>query len=102
MTSVADDRRMPYHVYILASHRRTLYTGITSNLGLRLSQHAEGLGSKFAAKYNVNRLVLAEEAPSRMEAVEREKQIKRWRREKKISLIESINPHWIDMTNTPH
>ncbi|MGY8880899.1 MAG: GIY-YIG nuclease family protein [Dehalococcoidia bacterium] len=50
---------MAYHVYILASRQRTLYTGVTSNLGLRLSQHAEGHGSKFAKKYNVNRLVFA-------------------------------------------
>jgi putative endonuclease len=92
---------MPYHVYILASHRKTLYTGVTSNLTHRLSQHAEGRGSQFAAKYNVNRLVFAEEASTRMEAVAREKQIKRWRREKKLSLIESINPHWVDLTNTP-
>ena len=93
--------RMQYHVYILASHRKTLYTGVTSNLTRRLSQHAEGRGSQFAAKYNVNRLVFAEEAPTRMEAVAREKQIKRWRREKKLALIESINPQWVDLTNTP-
>ena len=91
---------MAYHVYILASRQRTLYTGVTSNLGLRLSQHAEGHGSKFAKKYNANRLVFAEEAVSRMEAVGREKQTKRWRREKKIALIESVNPKWVDMTNT--
>jgi putative endonuclease len=46
-------------------------------------------------------LVFSEEAQTRMEAVSREKQIKRWRREKKIALIEAVNPHWIDMTNTP-
>jgi putative endonuclease len=92
---------MPYHVYILASHRKTLYTGVTSNITHRLSQHALGMGSKFVSKYNVHRLVFTEEAPTRMEAVGREKQIKRWRREKKIALIESINPHWIDLTNTP-
>jgi putative endonuclease len=91
---------MGYHVYILASRSRTLYTGVAFDLRQRLSQHASGHGSKFVQKYNINRLVFAEEAATRMEAVSREKQIKRWRREKKITLIESVNLHWVDMTNT--
>ena len=91
---------MIFHVYILASHRRTLYIGVTANLNARLSQHRNGTGSKFTSKYNVRRLVYAEATPSATIAIEREKQIKRWRREKKIALIESINPHWVDLTYT--
>ena len=92
---------MSFHVYILASHRRTLYVGVTSNLNARLRQHLSGTGSKFTSKYNVRRLVYAEATQSATVAIEREKQIKRWRRAKKIALIESINPHWIDLTYTP-
>ena len=88
---------MPYHVYILTNDKRTLYTGVTSNLSARLEQRLLGVGSKFAKKHGTNRLVFAEEAPTRMEAVEREKQIKRWRRGKKIFLIETINPDWSDL-----
>ena len=91
---------MTFHVYILASHRRTLYIGVTSNLNARLGQHLAGTGSKFTSKYNIRRLVYAEATPSATIAIEREKQIKRWRREKKIALIESINPHWVDLTYT--
>jgi len=92
---------MTFHVYILASRRRTLYIGVTSNLNGRLSQHRNGTGSKFTAKYKTTRLVYAEATPSATVAIEREKQIKRWRRDKKIALIESINPHWTDLTYTP-
>ncbi len=91
---------MQFHIYILASRNRTLYTGVTSNLNGRLSQHLAGKGSAFAAKYNINRLVYAEETPSAADAIAREKQIKRWRRNKKIALIESINPGWVDLTHT--
>jgi putative endonuclease len=91
---------MAFNVYIIASRSRTLYTGVTSNLNRRLAQHSSGKGSKFAAKYKINRLVYAEYAPSAAVAIEREKQIKRWRRSKKIALIESINPTWTDLTNT--
>jgi len=89
-----------YHVYILSNENRTLYTGVTSNLTLRLEQHRLGIGSKFASKHHTDKLVFAEEAPTMMEAVEREKQIKRWRRSKKIFLIESINPKWNDLIYT--
>ncbi len=90
-----------YYVYILASRRRTIYTGDTANLARRLEQHLAESGSVFVAKYNVHRLVYVERASSRMEAVEREKQIKRWRREKKVVLIERINPTWADLTFHP-
>ena len=89
---------MAYHVYILTNDRRTLYTGVTSNLAARLEQHLLGGGSNFARQHGTNQLVFAEEAPTRMEIVEREKQIKRWCRGKKIALIETINPSWSDLT----
>ncbi|MGA0276146.1 MAG: GIY-YIG nuclease family protein [Dehalococcoidia bacterium] len=85
---------------MLASRRRVLYTGVTSNLNQRLTQHKDGIGSEFSSKYNVNRLVYAESCESPQQAISREKQIKRWRREKKVALIESINPKWVDLTNT--
>jgi putative endonuclease len=88
---------MTYHVYILTNEQRTLYTGVTSNLISRIEQHNLGIGSKFAQRHKTNKLVYAEEASTRMEAVEREKQIKHWRRSKKIDLIESINPNWLDL-----
>ena len=91
---------MAFHVYILAGHRRTLYTGVTSNLNFRLEQHRQGRGSRFTSRYIITRLVYAEQAESAIQAIEREKQIKRWRRQKKIDLIESINPRWVDLTNT--
>lgn len=86
-----------YYVYILASKTGVLYTGVTNDLGRRLGEHSEGLGSAFVTKYNVHRLVYFEEHPSAAEAIAREKQIKRWRREKKERLIAMLNPDWRDI-----
>jgi putative endonuclease len=86
-----------YFVYIIASRSRTLYVGVTSNLLVRQWQHASKVVDGFTKQYNVNRLVYFEETSDARSAIEREKQIKKWRREKKIVLIERLNPTWDDL-----
>jgi putative endonuclease len=88
------------YVYILASGRHgTLYIGVTNNLQLRLEQHRTGRGSKFAKQYGVLRLVHVEEFAAPQEAIAREKQLKNWRRDWKIQLIEENNLDWGDLSH---
>ena len=89
---------MSHYIYILASYRGTIYTGMTSNLSARLEQHASGAISSFTSKYKANRLVYVEVADSAEAAFTRERQIKSWRREKRVALIESVNPQWKDLS----
>ncbi len=85
-------------VYILSNVKATvLYTGVTSNLPTRISQHKQGLGGAFTKKYHVTRLVYYECCGSIVDAINREKQIKGGSREDKIKLINSINPDWMDL-----
>ena len=86
------------YVYILASHSRVLYTGITRDLRRRMYQHKHGLIPGFTAEYAVNQLVYFESATHIRAAIERERQIKGWRREKKLRLIESVNAGWLDLS----
>ena len=86
-----------YFVYIMSSFRRTLYVGVTSDLPLRIWQHRTGQRGGFTSKYNVTRLVYVESTPHVEDAIAREKQIKRWRREKKERLILEQNPEWKDL-----
>ncbi len=90
-----------FWVYILASINRVLYVGSTDDLPRRLSEHKRGRSDAFTARYRVHRLVYFEGAPSRSEAMRRERQIKTWRRSKKIALIESVNPDWKDRVLVP-
>jgi putative endonuclease len=84
-------------VYILASNRHgTLYIGVTSNLPGRLHQHLGGEGAGFASRYGVHRLVHFEMLDDMASAIAREKQLKAWRREWKVNLIERDNPFWED------
>lgn len=85
------------YVYILASWHRVLYVGSTDNLAQRVKDHRTGHGAAFTKKYRVHRLVYFESAQSRSAAVTREREIKAWRREKKVRLIESINPWWREL-----
>jgi putative endonuclease len=86
-----------YYVYILASrHHGTLYIGVTRDIRTRLEQHRSGRGSKFVKKYGVFRLVHLETFATPQEAVAREKQLKFWKRDWKIKLIETDNPDWND------
>jgi putative endonuclease len=88
-----------YYVYILASIRRVLYIGVTSDLEKRVDEHwFKAHPSSFSARYRCNRLVHFEEYSEVTDAIGREKQLKAWRRAKKIALIESFNPEWRDMS----
>ena len=91
------DRR--YYVYILASRSRNLYTGVTNNLIRRVYEHKQGLVEAFTRRYRIHRLVHFEVFAYVREAIAQEKEIKAWRREKKISLIESRNPAWDDLAS---
>ena len=85
-------------VYILASGRYgALYIGVTSNLLQRLVQHREGLLPGFTSRYKVHRLVYFEMFGDMERAILREKQLKAWRRQWKINLINAENPHWVDL-----
>ncbi len=86
-----------YFVYILASRSRNLYTGVTNNLQRRIVEHREGLVRGFTARYRIFRLVHFELFGDIGYAIAREKEIKAWRREKKIWLIERDNPTWADL-----
>ena len=86
-----------YYVYMLASHSRVLYIGVTSDLAARIWMHREGRGSKFCARYGLKRLVYAEQVPTIEEAIAREKAMKKWYRAWKIELIERLNPDWDDL-----
>ena len=86
-----------YSVYILANATRMLYTGMTSNLERRIYEHKQKLIPGFTAHYNITRLVHVEQTSDAHAAVERERQIKRWSRYKKVELIERENPGWEDL-----
>jgi putative endonuclease len=87
-----------YWVYILASGRNgTLYVGVTSDLVRRVYQHREGLADGFSKRYGVKMLVWFEGTQSVEVAIQREKQLKNWKREWKLALIEKENPAWEDL-----
>ena len=89
---------MSAYVYILANRRQgALYIGVTSDIAARMMEHRGGTGSKFCAKYGINRLVHVEAHDLIVDAIAREKQTKRWRRAWKIELIEQGNRDWRDL-----
>ena len=88
------------YVYIMTNHSRTLYIGVTNNLERRLLQHKNGTGAIFAAKYRIKQLVYYVTYSDIRDAIAREKQLKRWRRSKKIALIEAQNPEWADLSRS--
>ena len=88
-----------YYMYIMASASRTLYTGVTNNLERRVSEHQRKLIPGFTSQYNINRLVHYEVFRDIRAAITREKEIKGWRRIKKIALIESTNRDWKDLSD---
>jgi len=91
-----------YYVYILASDRNgTLYIGMTNNLARRMDQHKEHQANGFTDKYNVTRLVYVEPHSTAMQAITREKQLKKWKRSWKKRLIEEMNPEWRDLSENP-
>ena len=88
---------MTYYVYVMSSHSGVLYTGITSDLNKRVGEHKEGQIPGFTKRYKVSRLVYYESLQDVNAAIAREKQIKRWRREKKVLLVETMNRGWNDL-----
>lgn len=91
-------REQQYYVYILASKRNgTLYIGISSNLKDRIYKHKQGIYDGFTKKYKVNKLVYYEVYTDVRDSIAREKQLKNWKREWKIQLIEKDNPAWRDL-----
>lgn len=89
--------RKTYCIYIMGSLSGTLYVGITSNLHKRAFQHKFHKIEGFTDKYQVERLLYWESFDDVHKAIAREKQLKGWRRSKKIALIEAVNPHWLDL-----
>ena len=92
---------MHYYVYILANNRNTvIYTGVTKDLIRRVYEHRHHLDpDSFTAKYDVTRLVFYEATTDVRAAIEREKQIKSWSRNRKTDLIYEMNPQWVDLYN---
>jgi putative endonuclease len=91
-------RRHCYYAYILGSLSGTLYVGVTGNLHKRVFQHKFHRTGGFTDQYDVERLLYWESFDDVLKAIDREKQLKGWRREKKIALIEGQNPHWLDLS----
>lgn len=89
-----------YYVYILASETGTLYVGMTNDLKRRVWQHKNKQAEGFTKKYNVNRLIYVESFGDVHAAIAREKQIKGFRREKKVALIDKENPFWKDLSES--
>ena len=91
---------MPYYVYILTNwNGKVMYVGVTKDLMRRLFEHKHKLIPGFTSKYNVHKLVYFEETEDVLTALEREKEIKKWRREKKNSLVAKKNPEWKDLSS---
>jgi len=87
-----------YYTYIVTNRIRGIpYTGITSNLKVRVYQHKHKLLKGFTSRFNLDKLVWFETHHWVQDAIAREKQIKGWKREKKIALIETVNPEWNDL-----
>lgn len=86
------------YTYIMTNKARgVLYIGVTADLATRIDQHKRNVGSSFCRKYNLTNLVLAERHDDIIQAIEREKALKAWKREWKVRLIEESNPEWRDL-----
>ena len=86
-----------YFIYIMASDSGTLYIGVTNDLIRRTYEHKNDLAEGFTQKYRCHKLIYFEEFSHPTSAIEREKQLKKWRREKKQNLIKTLNPTWKDL-----
>jgi len=85
------------YMYMLASRSRRLYVGMTSELERRVAEHKSKAIPGFTSRYNIDHLVWYESTDSVIDAAERERQLKNWRREKKVMLIEMENAAWVDL-----
>ena len=91
--------RDAFYVYIMASNnRRALYIGVTNSLFVRIQQHRQQTGKGFTAQYHCVHLIYFETYRDPRDAIARETQLKKWRREKKLRLIEGKNPRWEDLS----
>ncbi len=91
--------RPTYYVYLITNwNHRVLYVGVTNHLYRRLYEHTNKLVAGFTNRYNLKKLVYVEETSDVNAALEREKQIKKWRREKKNWLVDEMNPEWRDLS----
>jgi len=90
----------PYYVYIVSSKSRVIYVGMTGFLMARVLRHRAGEGGEFTRKYRVHRLVYFESFQNVENAIARETEIKKWRREKKVALIRRGNPSWEDLAES--
>jgi len=89
-----------FYVYILTNYSKTvLYVGFTNNIIRRIIEHKNNFGCKFTRKYKLKYLVYFEQCKNVYSVMEREKEIKKWRREKKNSLIKSVNPNLNDLSD---
>ena len=90
---------MQYFVYILTNwNNKVMYVGVTNNLERRLYEHRNHLADGFTKRYNVYKLVYFEHGHDAYAALQREKVIKGWTRAKKNALVETVNPHWKDLS----
>ena len=88
-----------YYVYLLTNwNNRVMYVGVTNDLRRRVYEHQNKLVKGFTEKYNVDKLVYYEQTNDVIAALTREKEIKKWRREKKNSLVVAVNPEWHDLS----
>jgi putative endonuclease len=88
-----------YYVYLITNwNNKVMYVGVTNNLEFRIYEHKNKLIKGFTKKHNVNKLVYFEETQDVTAAINREKEIKKWRREKKNQLVNMINPTWKDLS----
>ena len=87
-----------YYVYIMTNRTRRLYLGVTNDLGRRVYEHKYRLGAGFTSNYFLERLVYFEDTDDSGAAIAREKELKGWRRSKKIALIQKVNPRWSDLS----
>ena len=86
------------YVYMMTNKSRTLYTGVTNNLGRRIHEHKRNMGSRLTTKCSIRQLVHFKVFSDIRDAIAREKQIKGWLRATKTALIESVNPNWQDLS----
>jgi len=89
-----------FYIYLLTNwNNKVLYTGMTNNLERRVYEHKHKIVRGFTQKYNIDKLVYYEHTTDVHSAIEREKEIKKWRREKKNKLIKSVDPEWKDLSD---
>ena len=88
-----------YYVYLMTNwNNKVMYLGVTNDLERRVYEHKNKLIKGFTDKYNVNKLVYFEDTSDVAAAITREKEIKKWRREKKNALVKKVNPDWKDLS----